>query len=96
MLFHVLAAKPEDTGIYAARLDHPREHVRLVAADRNAVYAAGHLLWRRGSTLVAQRFDPDRLELSGEPRPVTDPVGVHGRCPLEAVGGQRSYQRRHA
>ena len=75
MLFSVTAAKREDTGAYVARLDRPREHVRLVAIDRNAVFAAGRLLWRRGSTLVAQRFDPDRLQLSGEPRPVTDPVG---------------------
>ncbi|MSV29890.1 MAG: hypothetical protein EXQ52_14255, partial [Bryobacterales bacterium] len=31
-----------------------------------------------GSTLVAQRFDPERLKLSGEPRPIADPVGTGG------------------
>ena len=75
VLFQVLAAKVEDTGVYGAFLDRPLEPVRVVAADRNAIYSSGHLLWRRGSTLVAQPFDPDRLRLSGEPAAVTEPVG---------------------
>jgi hypothetical protein len=28
--------------------------------------------------MVAQRFDPERLKLSGEPRPIADPVGASG------------------
>src|SRR5262249_55769661 len=41
---------------------------RLCAANSAAVYAApGFLLFVRQETLVAQRFDPDRLVLSGEP-----------------------------
>ena len=89
VLFFVLAVKPEDTGVYVARLDTPREPVRLVATAANAVFAAGHLLWRRGSTLVAQRFDADRLQLIGEPRPVADPVGVGilGQTPMAASEG---------
>jgi Tol biopolymer transport system component len=75
ILFRV-AGKPEVEGIYAISLSKPRERVRLVAASGNGVYAAGHLLWLRGSTLVAQRFDPERLKLSGEPRPIADPVGA--------------------
>jgi len=78
VLFFVDAAKPEDTGAYVARLDNPREHFRLVATDRHAVFAAGHLLWRRGSTLVAQRLAPERLQLSGDPRPVRGTVGHDG------------------
>jgi Tol biopolymer transport system component len=69
---------PEVAGIYAISLSKPRERVRLVATIGNGIYAAGHLLWLRGSTLVAQRFDPERLKLSGEPRPVADPVGSIG------------------
>ncbi len=76
ILFHMLG-KPEQTGIYATSLANPRERVRLVAGNAG-VYAAGHLLWLRGSTLVAQRFDPERLKLSGEPKPIADPVGVGG------------------
>jgi len=94
VLFFVDAAKPEDTGAYAARLDNPREHVRLVATDRHAVFAAGHLLWRRGSTLVAQRFDPERLQLSGDSRPVTGPVaddGEIGMALAASAGGVLLY-----
>jgi Tol biopolymer transport system component len=74
-LFYV-SGKPEVEGIYAVSLSKPRERVRLVAASASGVYAAGHLLWLRGSTMVAQRFDPQGLKLSGEPRPVADPVGA--------------------
>lgn len=74
-ILFLVSGKPEQSGIYAASLANPRDRVRLVAASGQGVYAAGHLLWLRGSTLVAQRFDPERLELSGEPRPVADPVG---------------------
>src|SRR5262249_36999074 len=35
----------------------------------------GYLLTLRGATLVAQKFDPGSLKLSGEPVPVADPVG---------------------
>ncbi len=49
--------------------------------DRQAFYAAsmvggtGRLVFLRDTTLFAQPFDPSRLELSGEPVPVTDQVG---------------------
>jgi Tol biopolymer transport system component len=77
ILFYV-SGKAEVAGIYAVSLSKPRERVRLAVAGSSGVYAAGHLLWLRGSTLVAQRFDPQRLTLSGEPRPIADPVGASG------------------
>ncbi len=80
ILFYVVGSR-EPAGIYATSLANPRERVRLVATSGYGVYAAGHLLWLRGSTLVAQRFDPERLKLSGEPRPIADPVGTN------ALGG---------
>jgi Tol biopolymer transport system component len=73
-----ISGKPEVAGIYAISLADSRESARLVATSSNGLYAAGHLLWLRGSTLVAQRFDPERLKLSGEPRPIADPVGASG------------------
>jgi Tol biopolymer transport system component len=39
-----------------------------------AKYAAGRLIFLRENTLVAQPFDPDRLTLSGEPRPIAEQV----------------------
>jgi Tol biopolymer transport system component/predicted Ser/Thr protein kinase len=75
ILFQV-AGTPQRSGIYATSLSNPKERIRLVATDGNGVYAAGHLLWMRGTTLVAQRLEPERLKLSGDPVPVADPVGT--------------------
>jgi Tol biopolymer transport system component len=79
-LFSIRSQSPENSGVYAASLDDPVERVRLLTTDTNAIYAPGgdgkrYLLWLRGSTLLAQEFDPEGLELVGEPRPVADPVG---------------------
>jgi Tol biopolymer transport system component len=41
-----------------------------------AEYANGHLLYMRESTLMAQRFDPEKLELEGDPVPVADSVAL--------------------
>jgi Tol biopolymer transport system component len=52
-------------------------------------YRAGHLLWTRGSTIVAQRFDPERLRLSGEPAPIVEKGGF-----VAISDGLLVYQRR--
>jgi serine/threonine protein kinase/Tol biopolymer transport system component len=49
----------------------PRPVVRSPAA---AEYASGYLLYLRDRVLVAQRFDLDRLELTGEVRPLAENV----------------------
>jgi Tol biopolymer transport system component len=54
------------------------EQPRVVLADGTAAgYVAGHLLYPRGRTLVAHTFDTERLELSGQPRPIADRLDVH-------------------
>ena len=46
------------------------------------------MLWLRGSTLVAQRYDAERLQLSGEVEPVAEPVGeANGRVLAATAGG---------
>ncbi|MFN0104783.1 MAG: protein kinase domain-containing protein [Bryobacteraceae bacterium] len=86
ILFRVRSAKPENSGIYVTSLANPKEIVRLASAS-GSMYAAGHLLWLSGTSLMAQRFDPDRLQLSGEPTPVTDPVGITEFGTLNAAAG---------
>jgi serine/threonine protein kinase len=39
-----------------------------------AIYAQGHLLFGRDESLMAQAFDPQRLEVSGEPVPLAQQV----------------------
>ena len=48
------------------------ERKRLFEGATNAIYASGHLLYMRESTLIAQPFDADRLEITGNPLPVVE------------------------
>jgi eukaryotic-like serine/threonine-protein kinase len=50
----------------------------LMKSESMAVYASGHLLFMRDQSLMAQPFDPRRIELSGEPVPIAEHVGVNG------------------
>ena len=54
----------------------------LMHAATAAEYASGRLVFVRQGTLLAQPFDPGRLELSGEPVPVAEGVGVIGGAGL--------------
>ncbi len=58
-------AKPENRAIFVGSLDSP-ERARLMTAESNAAYSQGRLLFLRGDTLVAQPFDPDRRQLTGD------------------------------
>ncbi|MDH3217220.1 MAG: protein kinase [Candidatus Krumholzibacteria bacterium] len=50
------------------------EDKEILRANSNAVYASGHLLFLRQTTLMAQPFDPAKLEFTGDPAPIADPV----------------------
>src|ERR1700734_1901777 len=50
----------------------------LTKSETMAQYASGHLLFLRGQTLMAQPFNPGRMELSGEPQPIAEHVAVNG------------------
>ena len=50
----------------------------LAKSESTAVYASGHLLFMRDQSLMAQPFDPRRLELAGEPVPIAEHVAVNG------------------
>jgi eukaryotic-like serine/threonine-protein kinase len=76
----------EHTGIYVGSLDG-MPPLRLFSqnnsSDSNATYVPaagapgqdGYLLFRRGETLMAQRFNPTRLRLSGNASPIAERVG---------------------
>jgi Tol biopolymer transport system component len=65
-----------NTTIYVGSLDSS-ERRRVLAADSKALYApSGHLLFARLSTLFAQRFDVQRLELAGDAIPLAEQVAV--------------------
>ncbi len=73
---------PEEEGIYAGSLDGTPA-TRLLPDSSNASYVQaagppgqdGYLLFRRGEALMAQRFNPTRLSLSGDASPIAEKVG---------------------
>jgi Tol biopolymer transport system component len=60
-------------GIYAASLDG-KDNKLLVREASSMAYAASHLLFVREGTLMAQPFDPSRLELKGDAFPIAEQV----------------------
>jgi Tol biopolymer transport system component len=59
--------------LYSVSLDGVREK-RILENASNASYVDGRLLFVRNENLFAQRFDPDRLTVSGTPVAITDHV----------------------
>ena len=59
--------------IHVASRDGTTDRV-LTEATSHAIYAAGHLIFMRESTLLAQPFDPVTLALSGSPRAIARDV----------------------
>ncbi len=57
--------EPRRVTIFAGSIDS-KERKSILETSGNAAYASNHLLFSHARTLMAQRFDPDRLELSGE------------------------------
>ena len=68
----------EARAVYVRSLDAAEEPRLLLRGVSNAQYASGYLLFMRETTLMAQPFDGDRLELSGQAVPVAAPVQIGG------------------
>ena len=66
----------------------------LTETGSRAEYANGYLVYVLHGTLVAQRFDPDRLKILGEPVPFADHVSEGGTRALISVSqnGAIAYQ----
>jgi len=64
--------------ICVASLDS-KEVKTILQSDFTALYVKpGYLLFRRDTMLMAQKFNADRLELSGDPFPVAEQIGFDG------------------
>src|SRR4030095_13591937 len=51
----------------------------LVQSDAGAMYALGYLLFLRDRSLMAQPFDPEKLQLFGEPSLIAEEVGYNSQ-----------------
>ena len=56
----------EDNGIYMGSVDSTENHL-VLATDAGGLYSSGYLLFHQQNALMAQKFDPARGTLSGEP-----------------------------
>ena len=71
-IYLVRNAQPENSAIYVGSLDS-KQTKSLLQVHSSAVYAPpGYLLFVRETTLMAQAFDADRLELKGDAFPVAE------------------------
>jgi serine/threonine protein kinase len=71
-LYFALTSKTENHAIYVASLDS-KERKLLLNASSNPVYVPpGYLLFNRGGTLMAQPFDAERNQLTGEAVPIAE------------------------
>jgi eukaryotic-like serine/threonine-protein kinase len=74
-LYSVGSGRPVVYTVYIASLDSTDRTLLLKASDTtNVRYAQGHLLFLRGTTLVAQAFDAQRLVLTGEEVPMAEQI----------------------
>ena len=64
-----------DNGVMVSSIDGGPSKL-LVRSPAAAEYASGHLLFMRDGTLMAQPFDPSRLELSGEAFPLAEDLNL--------------------
>jgi eukaryotic-like serine/threonine-protein kinase len=87
-LYFRYSTTPGNNGIYVGAMDaKPSEQSSkpLLVNDTDPEYyvpsadsSNGYLLFYREGTVLAQAFNPNKLELSGDPAPVAEQVGIYG------------------
>ena len=98
VVYLVLSGERERLYLESAAIDGPHGE-RLAASDSGAVYAPpGLLVFVRGDSLLAQRFDPAQRRLMGEPTAIAEGIwrdpdidGLRGFS--AAAGGTVAYRR---
>jgi eukaryotic-like serine/threonine-protein kinase len=73
-LYFGQSSRPENNAIYVASLDSKEKKLLLNTASNIAYVPPGYLLFHRQGTLMAQPFDADRLQLTGEVVPIVEGV----------------------
>ena len=90
-LYFVVGSKTggitDPRGIYVGTLDQNQPGTLVVSAGSSAKYAQGHLVFVRQGTLLAQPFDPVRLTVSGQAKPLVEQVQVTGAASTGVAGG---------
>jgi eukaryotic-like serine/threonine-protein kinase len=89
-LYFALSAKTENDAIYVGSLDS-KDRKLILNANSNAVYASpGYILFSREGTLMAQPFDAERMQLTGEPVPIAEGVQFDARNGMAAFAASNN------
>jgi Tol biopolymer transport system component len=76
-LFYVVSTtnptSSEHSGIYVGSLDSD-ETTLIVHGESRGAYAAGHMVYRRASALMARPFDVDTLQFTGDELPLAGDI----------------------
>jgi eukaryotic-like serine/threonine-protein kinase len=75
-LHHQLMANPDDETLMVRAADGTKAKTILKTTSQVVFAPPGYLLFVRDKTLVAQRFDPRRMELQGDPIPLSEGLGL--------------------
>src|SRR5262249_41946489 len=86
-LYSAESSNPQNDGVFVSSLDS-REMRRLAAGTR-PVFVEGTMLFVQNNVLMAQKFDPNRLEFSGEARRIPFADSVQG---FSVSNGMLAYQ----
>ena len=76
VLFYIWNGSPDESQVAVYDVDAGEQRV-LLSGTSPQFATSGHLVFFREGSLWAAPFDPDRLEVRGEPRPVVEQVGVN-------------------
>src|SRR4029077_4857482 len=74
---HHMGGKEGNAAIYAATLDGAAPKL-ILHTNGSVFYSLGHLFTYRDGSLMAQEFDPERLELKGTATPVGEVLRESG------------------
>jgi serine/threonine protein kinase len=81
-LYWIMSGNPEHLGVHLSSLSATKQRVRVAATNFRAEYAPpvaatqAQLLWVRGESLVAQRFDTAKMRLEDEAVLIAPVVGT--------------------
>ena len=91
-LFDVISGGFTDRQTHVGVLDSMERRPLAGVRSPSRYSPTGHVLFRRGDALIAQRFDADRLELIGEPIEVAGRAAANNTAPFSvSANGSLAY-----